>query len=804
MKREIFASTSAEESARERAHRALARRMAAEGMVLLKNNGALPLSGGRAALYGAGVRHTSFGGTGSGDTHPRRRVTAEEGFLAGGWTVCTGLWLDDYDERMAAARGRWQREVAGLIRGVPLTRQSEVAWQHPFVPPEGREIAAEDAAEGVGTAVYVLMRQAGESADRAPEGGSYYISGAELGHLRALKALYPKVVLVINSGAPIDMGFDDELGLDAVLYASQGGMEMGSALFDVLTGLSEPGGRLTDSWAERLADFPPRFGGEREVEYREGIYMGYRWFDSFGIEPRWPFGFGLGYTTFAIECLGAEAAGTEVRVRAHVTNTGARAGREVAQLYLSAPGGALRREYQSLAAFAKTPPLAPGEGCGLTLAFDLREHAAYDEGRSAFVLEPGDYLLRLGRDSRSTSVAACVHLDGEAVTERCQRLCAPRCPLEELAPPERAPGSPPPGVPRLDIAAGGIAALTHDYSEPPLYRSARVDAAAAQLSDLELAELITGSTYTPPFHATVFGSCGRTSAILLKKGARDLIMADGPQGLNLKRASQLEPYTLPAIPHALDGSRAVRLLRGVLGALSSRKTYYQFTTAWPCASCVAQSWDISLAEEQGRAVSAEMEEYGVDFYLAPAMNLHRQVLCGRNFEYFSEDPLLSGEMAAAVCRGVQSRPGRYAVIKHFACNNTETERTRSDSRLGERALRELYLKGFRIAIRRGGAKALMSSYNLINGVYAPNDRELLTGILRCEWGFEGLVMTDWFATGHDGSRHELCCMAGNDLVMPGTPAAVWDICRALRSGRISRLAAEAAARRVLRFAFGEI
>ena len=153
---------------------------------------------------------------------------------------------------------------------------------------------------------------------------------------------------------------------------------------------------------------------------------------------------------------------------------------------------------------------------------------------------------------------------------------------------------------------------------------------------------------------------------------------------------------------------------------------------------------------------------------------------------------------------MQSRPGRYAVIKHFACNNTETERTRSDSRLGERALRELYLKGFRIAIRRGGAKALMSSYNLINGVYAPNDRELLTGILRCEWGFEGLVMTDWFATGHDGSRHELCCAAGNDLIMPGTPAAVRDVYLALRAGRISRLAAEAAARRVLRFAFGEI
>lgn len=803
MRKKIFARTSPEETELERANRALARRCAAEGMVLLKNNGALPLSGERAALYGAGVRHTSFGGTGSGDTHPRRSVNIERGFLDGGWIVSTGMWLDGYDELYLAARAAWSGEIAELIKGVPLTKQSDVAWQHPFVPPEGGEITAEDAA-GTDTAVYVLMRQAGESADRLPEKGGYYITDAEEGHLRALKSMYRHVVLVINSGAPVDLGFDGELDLDAILYASQGGMEMGSAVFDVLTGAAEPGGRLTDTWAESLGDFPPRHGGERFEEYREGIYVGYRWFDSFGIAPRYPFGYGLGYTSFAIKYAGAEIEGTRVKVRALAENMGGRAGREVVQLYLSAPQGGLGREYQSLAAFAKTPVLPAGGVCSVELGFDLRDFAAYDDANSRYVLEQGRYVLRLGRNSRDTAPAAVIELDAPAVTEQCRRLCAPERPIEQLAPPAREAEALPEGIDILDVSAADIKPLRHSYAEPEMYRSARVDAAAAQLSDAALAEIITGSTYTPPFHATVFGSCGRTSAILLKKGARDLIMADGPQGLNLKRESRLEPYTLPAIPSALDGSRAVKLLRGALRALSPKRTYYQFTTSWPCATAMAQSWDTELLRRQGEAVAAEMEEYGVNFYLAPAMNLHRQPLCGRNFEYFSEDPLLSGEMAAAVCRGVQSRQGRYAVIKHFACNNTETERTLSDSRVGERALRELYLKGFRIAVEKGGAKAVMSSYNLVNGVYAPNNRELLTGILRCEWGFGGLVMTDWFATGHDGSRHELCCAAGNDLIMPGTPAAVRDVYFALRSGRVSRLAAEAAARRVLRFAFGEI
>lgn len=810
MKRRIFAPVSSAESERERRNRALSRTLCAEGMVLLENNGALPLSGGRAALYGAGVRHTSFGGTGSGETHPRRFVDVETGFRENGWEVTTSLWLDELDAAYAEARARWQGEIAELLKNVPLTEQSEVSWTRPFRAPEGREITAADAAaSGTDTAVYVLTRQAGEGRDRRVEEGDYLISPAELGQLRALRALYGRLVLVLNSGGPMDLGFLDELRPDAVLYASQGGMEMGNALFDVLTGAAQPGGRLADTWARRYEDYPghdsySHMGGEARVEeYREGIYVGYRWFDSFGIEPRYPFGYGLSYTSFELSCAGLEADGARLKVRARVENRGERPGREVAQLYLSAPEGRLRRERQSLAAFAKTPELQSGAGCELELEFDLRSFAAFDAERGEFVLEPGEYVLRLGRDSRSARPVAVARLREEFVAERVRRLCAPRRPIELLTPPEREAEELPETLQRVELELSGLETLEHDYRGPRMYRSGRVDAIAARLTEPELALLLTGSTYTPPFHSTVFGACGRTSALFLRRGARDLVMADGPQGLNLTREARPSLYTLPAIPESIRKSRAVRLLSAAERALSPRRTYYQFTTAWPCETAVAQTWDTALARAQGEAVSAEMEEYGVDFYLAPAMNIHRNPLCGRNFEYFSEDPLLSGRMAAAVCRGVQSRPGRHATLKHFACNELEDGRKLSDSRLDERALREIYLKGFRLAVTEGGARAVMSSYNLINGVYAPNNRELLTGILRCEWGFEGLVMTDWFATGHSGSRHELCCEAGNDLVMPGTPAAVWDIYRALRRGELSRLTAERAARNILRFALGE-
>lgn len=810
MKRKIYAPVSAEESARERKNRALAREMCAEGIVLLENNGVLPLSGGRAALYGAGVRHTSFGGTGSGETHPRRLVDVEQGFRGNGWEVTTAAWLDDLDAEHAAAFARWEAEIAVLLRNVPLTKQSELSWTHPFRAPVGREITRRDAeGSGTDTAVYVLVRQAGEGRDRRTEEGDYYIAAGELEHLRALRTLYERLVLVINSGAPIDLGFTDEIGPDAIVYASQGGMEMGNALFDVLTGAAQPGGHLADTWAMNYEDYPChdsysyRSGDARVEEYREGIYVGYRWFDSLGVEPRYPFGYGLSYTEFELEFGGLELSGTEATVRVRVKNEGAVAGRETAQLYLSAPRGALGREYQSLAAFAKTPVLGAGESCGLELCFDLREFAAYDAARSAFVLEAGEYLLRLGRNSRDTRVVAALELESGAVTERCRRLCAPERPVTSIIPPERPAEAAPEGLPRVRVDTASLRALEHSYGTPEMYRSERADALAASLSDLGLALLLTGSTYTPPFHNTVFGACGRTSAVFLRRGAMDLVMADGPQGLNLAREARASVYALPAMPGSIRNSRAVRLLTRLERALSPERTYYQFTTAWPCETAVAQTWDLELARRQGEAVSAEMEEYGVNFYLAPAMNIHRNPLCGRNFEYFSEDPLLSGKMAAAVCRGVQSRPGRYATVKHFACNELEDCRTLSDSRVDERALREIYLKGFRTAVTEGGAKAVMSSYNLLNGVYAPNNRELLTDILRCEWGFDGLVMTDWFSTGHDGSRHELCCRAGNDLVMPGTPAAVLAIYRALRSGEVSRLTAERAARNILRFALGE-
>ncbi|MGN0999201.1 MAG: glycoside hydrolase family 3 protein [Faecousia sp.] len=807
MKRIIRATTDAQISEREKQHMALARQIYANGIVLLENNGVLPLRNSNIALYGFGARHTGFGGTGSGENRPRQRINIEQGLENAGLTVTTKAWLDDFDREYDKENAAWRAALTEGLKKCPKLDQMDYASAHPFRPPFGRAITREDIqASGTDTALYILTRQAGEGADRQTAKGDYYIRNEELEHLKVLSSEYDRVILVINTGGIIDLGFLDEVPVSAVVYALQGGMEMGNGLTDVLTGKVTPSGKLSDTWAMRYEDYPChdtfsyRSGNSHIEEYREGIYVGYRWFDAQRIAPRYPFGYGLSYTDFSITPGEITVQGSRVTVQVEVCNTGAAySGREVVQLYISAPAGKLHKEVQSLAAFAKTPVLKPGKKTNVVLSFDLADWASFDEQAHQWILEAGSYHLRVGNSSGNLVTAAILDLSRPVITEQNEAVCPLQHPLEMLAIPARKGEMP--EVPHYSVDAGAFQTGTHVYHVPEMRHDPALDSIMEKLSLKDMTNLLVGTSYFGAVHNTVFGAGGTTTSALLKKGITNMPMSDGPQGLNLLPKS-LKPwqniFTMPALPETLQYGKVNFFAQLTQAKENDKRTvYYQYCTAWPCETIVAQTWDLELARLQGEAVGREMKEFGVVYWLAPAMNIHRNPLCGRNYEYYSEDPFLTGKMAAAATLGVQSVPGCYVTLKHFACNNLECDRNQSDSRLDERTLREIYLKGFRIAVEEGGVKGIMASYNMVNGVYLPNNYDLLTKVLRNEWGFDGIVMTDWFATGHHESKDELGCKAGNDLLMPGTPQIPGKLRQALKDGVISPEDVERAARNIV-------
>lgn len=850
----LFASRSQEISRRESRNLARSRRIAAQGMVLLENDGVLPLAAdGRClAAFGSGVRRTVKGGTGSGDVNVRTVYSVEQGLQDAGFRVQGGAWLDRYDALCAEALADYTRRFTALVAEKGPAGILD-ALEHPYRDPDVPLILESDL-EGADrdTALYVIARTSGEGADRRPEPGDYELSPGEIDNLKTLTGAFRRVVVVLNAGGVMDTRFlRSQPGISALLLMGQGGSAGGLALADVLTGRVTPEGCLAATWAEQYADYPcaDSFGRQNgdlaDEYYQEGIYVGYRYFDSFGIKPAYPFGFGRSYTEFTLQPGRVSIAGNEVRAEVLVRNTGTRfSGRQAVQLYVSQPEGTLPKPYQVLAGFAKTGELAPGEAETLTVSFPLTALACYDETRAAWVLEAGLYYIRVGRHSRDTHIAAALRLDEAVITEQLQNRAAPCQPLDELRP---DPGRffTYPGEEQekqnalvLEVIAAALETRTAVYSAPPLplhtshtetvtledllAGRALPEDLTAQLTDRELTELCVGSARGGFGSASVVGAASAlcpgaagdtTSALLESRGVPNLVLADGPAGLRLSRSfvADSQGNVIPGLGESALGGLETLFGMPVPDRPADAVDYYQYCTALPIATQLAQTWDSRLIEEAGDIVGSEMEEFGITLWLAPGMNIQRNPLCGRNFEYFSEDPLLSGLCAAAQTRGVQKHPGCGVTIKHFALNNQEDNRAHNNAHCGERALREIYLRGFEIAVKTAAPLALMSSYNLVNGVHAANHKELLTAILRDEWGFGGLVMTDWGTTGggdmnpamdakYGCSDPVLCIRAGNDLIMPGSQQDADAILAAVESGALPRAELQACAGRVLALA----
>ena len=770
-------------------HIALARKVAGEGAVLLKNtDSALPLSG-IVALFGKGVADYVKGGGGSGD------VTCK-------WvhSILDGLCEKEKEGKISICL-----PLAEYYRSYVHSEYEKGGNPGLVAEPAFPEKEARNAAAAGAKALIVISRFSGESWDRAADGspifseedngrsllekeaeifehGDFYLSDKERQMVDSVLSIFGSAVVALNVGGMIDVSWiaDDDRIKGAVQFF-QGGMTGGDAAADILTGDVNPSGRLTDTYASSLDDYPSSatFHDSMEyVEYSDDIFVGYRYFWTIpGAEKKivYPFGYGLSYTTFALKIIEAKYENGEVGVVVEVENTGTISGKDVIELYTMLPHGSLDKPCRVLSAFAKTGNLKPGKTERVALRFLLSSISEYDEegviSEASWVLEKGVYEIQLTDDATTfrrilsitlkenevvahvshklepVELSQILHSDGTYKRARCKekkslKSAYPRLYSGEeyIAPGERAHAS---------LSLSEKAKMEEQSLEAVADGKLSLDEFVDSLPLSVLADLTGGQPNRGIANTYGFGNQP-------EYGIPSAMTADGPAGLRI----------LPQ--------------------------WGVYTTSWPCATAIASSWNVSMAEEVGKAIGAEVKENGFALYLAPAVNIHRSPLCGRNFEYYSEDPLIAGKMGAGMIHGVQTN-GVGACIKHFALNNKETNRKNSDSRVSERAAREIYLRQFEIAIKEAKPAAVMSSYNIINGVRASENKELLSDILRTEWGFEGFVTTDWWTLGEQYME----IAAGNDLKMASGNAA--RIEEAVEKGLLSVDDLKASVRRILSF-----
>ena len=734
-------------------HIDVSKRIAREGMVLLKNdNNTLPLAEGtKIAVFGKAQIDYLKGGGGSGDVNCAYVRNIYESLKS------TGK-LDVFDKLSLY----YTEYVSDQYRsGKTIGRFDEADI------PEELLIEAREFAD---TAIITINRYSCEDEDRRNDGTDAYfdLSAKERVMVQRVSDSFNKVIVLLNSGAMISTDwFATNNKIQAAIMIWQGGMEGASAAAEAIMGEINPSGKLVDTCAESFEDYPSSEGFHESkdyVKYTEDIFVGYRYFETIPDKKErvvYPFGYGLSYTTFKMSDINTAELAGRIYVSVTVTNTGNRSGKEVMQLYYSAPQGKLTKAARELCAFKKTKLLSPGESETLMLDFKTDDMASYDDtgcvAESAYVMEQGEYKLYLGNSVRNVTELSYKHTEEKTrVVKQLTKCCAP----ERLGKRLTASGE------YIDVKDSRQERKSYDCTYKCEKRIPETDEDIKKLIDV-----YEGKITLDEFIEQL------TDDELI-----DLLMACENRGVSdTGGIGGLKKYGIPA-PMTEDGPAGVRIspLTGI------------HTTAFPIATMLAGTWDTELAEEMGKAGALEMKENNLFIWLTPALNIHRSPLCGRNFEYFSEDPLISGKFAAALVLGIQSQ-GVAATPKHFACNNKETNRHKSDSILSERALREIYLKGFEICVKEARPKTIMTSYNVINGVRASENAELISGILRGEWGYEGLIMTDWA----NHSSHCRETIAGNNIRMPKYKGT--DLRESFEKGNIDRNRMAISAKRILEF-----
>ena len=811
-------------------HLDFVRETAAECALFLKRDSSFPLAGaGKIAAFGNGVRETIKGGTGSGEVNSRFSVNIYQGLTDAGFTITTNEWLDGFDE----VKNKKHKEFVQKIKDEAAAIGIPALWYSMGKTMLEPEYDLELKGEG-DAAIYVLSRNSGEGCDRVVEKGDVLLTDSEIRDILALNKKFDKFMLVLNVGGPVDLS--PVVEVSNILLLSQLGVVTGNVLADILLGKANPSGKLSTTWAwwedySSIGDF----GGKDDVNYVEGIYVGYRYFDSAGVKPLFPFGYGKSYTEFEMGQPSVSNDKDEITVRASFTNKGKFAGKEVMQVYVACPAGKLDKPAKDLAAFAKTKELGAGESQEISAVFKLSDMASYDEDSESYILERGDYIIYVGNSSREVQPAGVITLS-ETVTTLKTRNCLGKPGFEDYVPESsddkdcaggdrngcdgKAGDRDDASVSRLSLSAADFETgkVTYDVDYP-------VDDVIAGLSDEELTFMNIGA-FNPDKKGmsvignaafAVAGAAGETTTRYKDKGIKSMVMADGPAGLRLSRQYYEDENGVHGVGTVVGSwadfmddemLKAMKEAAKKAGPKAGTVIKEQYATAIPIGTAIAQSFNYELASKYGDIVGKEMERFHVQLWLAPALNIHRSILCGRNFEYYSEDPLVAGLMAAAITEGVQKHKGCGTTIKHYAANNAETNRYNSNSHVSERAMREIYLKGFGICVRKAQPKAVMTSYNLLNGQHTSEHRGLIEDILRCEYGFKGIVMTDWVVDAlssstdnkYRGALAPEVVKAGGDLFMPGCKADFDRVLAALGEGSIDRRQIQQNATRVYRMA----
>lgn len=741
------------------------------GIVMLKNDGALPLKqGGTAAVFGRIQLHYYKSGTGSGGmVNVSKVIGITDGLLDAGYKL---------DEQLLNAYREWDEQnpfdYGEGWGGEP--------WSQKEMPLTDELVGG--AASRADAAIVIIGRTAGEEMDNKLEKGAFLLSDLEEDMLRRVTSAFDKTVVLLNTGGLIDMSFMDRYPVSAVMYVWQGGMVGGAGTAAVLTGEVSPSGKLPDTIAYEISDYPSdKFFGSGDMDcYGEDIYVGYRYFETFAKDRvRFPFGFGMSYTSFDITASDFKLDGNKVTGSVNVKNTGSTPGREVVQIYCSAPQGKLGKPARVLCGFDKTRTLQPGESQTLSFEIPLESVASYDDSgvtghKSAWILEQGGYVFYAGADVRSASEAYSLTLP-ETVVRQCKSALGPLTAFKRMVNSS--------GKPEFEDVPLTGEAFPHDHAKLPAeipqtgdrgIRLADVvngkntlEEFTAQLTDYDLSCIIRGEGMgSPKVTAGTAAAFGGVSDTLTALGIPCACCDDGPSGMRLD-----------------CGTKAFSLPNGTL---------------------LASTFDRPLMTELFTFMGLEMHTNQVDCLLGPGMNIHRHPLNGRNFEYFSEDPYLTGEMASAELAGLHST-GAEGTIKHFCGNNRETRRHFLDSVISERALREIYLRGFENAVKKGGAKSVMTTYGQVNGVWTAGNYDLVTGILRDDWGFDGFTMTDWWANinrrgkAPDKSDFAAMAMAQNDVYMVTADGAACNdnTLDSLNSGELTRGELQRNAMNILRF-----
>lgn len=796
------------------------RENAAECCVLLKKDGKFPLNRpGKIAVFGNGVRYTVKGGTGSGDVNIRHLINIEEGLLSSGFEITSKKWLDQYDEIRNACKKEFFNGLkeAAEKAGYPVS----VAAIGQVLPEPEYELPLDTEGD---TAVYVLSRNSGESKDREKKKGDLLLTDAECRDILALNEKYEKFMLVLNVGGMVELAPVKDV--KNILLLGQLGTPTGEVLADILLGKSVPSGKLAMTW-DHIENYPStdHFGVMDDNEYTDRFYVGYRYFDKVKYTAAYPFGFGLSYTEFDIKFKEFKVERQKAKVTANVVNKGAYKGKEVLQLYVAPENVNSERPLKELVSFKKSKELKPGDSCSVELTFSLSDLACFCEEQHAFIIEQGEYDVLLGNSSVNVSCIGKIVAEHDILLKEVKNLFTDSNREEMvkgLSLKNFANEYADEHVKSFLIDADEFTAACcrNTENEPALVRAEKtyqwkdfkegrcsLEELAAGMSDEELIQLCMGvgqeledlSNVIGCASVHVAGASGDTTDKLIDTyGIPSISCVDGPAGVRISPEYIVDENGVKATGMAfgkeiadLMDEKELDEMKALMAIDNSEKedVYYQYCTAIPIGSDIAQSFNEETAEIFGDIVGSEMERFGASVLLAPGMNIQRSPMCGRNFEYYSEDPVLTGKMGAAITRAVQKHKGCAVTIKHFACNNQETNRIGSNSIVDERTLRELYLKGFEICIKEAAPAAIMSSYNLLNGIHTCNRKDLLNDLLRSEWGYEGVVMTDWFVTQEimrmPGAKYATasaagCIKAGNNLIMPGNSGDRKDIMAALQ------------------------